>query len=79
MTLTEKHIVETYSYLLDGLSAIGKLELIESLSRSLRTEKLTKENKFYESFGAFGSKKTTEVIIDEIKLSRKFRSKDLKF
>lgn len=39
MTYTEKHIVETYSGLLEGSSSRSRTELIESLSKSLKPEK----------------------------------------
>ncbi len=79
MTYTDKHIVETYSGLLEGLSSESKTELIESLSKSLKFEKKNKENNFYKSFGAFASKKAAEEIIADIKSSRKFREKEIKF
>jgi len=79
MSYTDKHIIETYSGLFEGLSSLNKIELIESLSKSLKTEKLTKDNKFYKSFGAFASEKSAEEITAAIKLSRKFRNKEIKF
>jgi hypothetical protein len=79
MTYTDKHIVEIYSGLLEGLSSEGKAELIENLSKSLKTEKKNKESKFYKSFGAFASEKSAEEIIADIKSSRKFRKKEIKF
>jgi hypothetical protein len=79
MSYTDKHIVETYSGLFEGLSSLSKIELIESLSKSLKKEKKTKDNLFYKSFGAFSSKKPAEEIIKEIRLSRKFRTKEIKF
>lgn len=79
MSYTDKHIVETYSGLFEGLSSMNKIELIESLSKSLKTEKKTKDNRFYKSFGAFSSEKTAEEIIVSIKTSRKFRKKEIKF
>ncbi len=79
MTFTDKHIVETYSELFEGLSSTSKMELIESLSKSLKTEKKTKENRFYKSFGAFASNKSAEEIINDIKSNRKFRKKEIKF
>ena len=57
MNYTDRHIVETYSGLFEGLSSLNKIELIESLSKSLKIEKTTKENSFYKSFGAFLLKK----------------------
>ena len=68
MSHTEKYIVETYSGLFEGLSSLSKLELIENLSKSLN-----------KSFGAFASDKSAEEIIEEIRLSRKFRKKEINF
>ncbi len=78
MTFADKHIVETYSGLLEGLSSEGKTELIENLSKSLNTEKKSKEINFYKSFGAFDSEASAEEIIKDIKSSRKFRMKEIK-
>ena len=78
MTYTDKHIVETYSGLFEGLSSLSKLELIENLSKSLKAERKSKENTFYKSFGAFASTKSAEEITKEIKSSRKFKRKEIK-
>ena len=67
MTYTDKHIVNTYSGLLEGLSSESKSELIESLSKSLDSEKKNKEGDFYKSFGAFSSELSPEEIIANIK------------
>jgi len=79
MTYTEKHIVESYSVLLEGLSSSSKMELIENLSKSLKTEKKTTDANFYKSFGAFASTKSAKEIIKNIRSSRKFRKKEIKF
>ena len=79
MSNTERHIVETYADLFEGLSSMSKIELIESLSKSLKTEKKAKEKRFYKSFGAFSSKKSAEEIIADIRSSRKFRNREIKF
>ena len=79
MTYTDKHIVETYYGIFEGLSSISKIELIESLSKSLKADKKNRESNFYKSFGAFASNKSAEEIISEIKLNRKFRKKEIKF
>lgn len=79
MSYTEKHIIETYSSLFDGLSSLTKIELIEILTKSLKKEKTVKKDAFFKSFGAFGSDKSAEEIIEEIKSSRKFRDKEIKF
>lgn len=73
MTSTEKYIVESYSGLLESLSPVIKLELIEKLVKSIRKESQSKESDFFKSFGAFASEKSPEEIITEIKESRKFR------
>ena len=78
MSYTERHIVETYSVLFEGLSNISKIELIESLSKSLKNSKKSIDEKFYKSFGAFDSQKTPEEIILEIKKSRKFSNNNIK-
>jgi len=70
MTTAEKHIVRTYSRLFDGLSQMGKIELMQFLAKSLKKGKRRKEKDFFDSFGAFGSKKPAEEIIREIKESR---------
>lgn len=69
---TEKNIVKTYSKLLEGLSSMSKIELIEYLSKSLKAEKRTIEEDFYNSFGAFSSEKSAEEIIADIKIEEKF-------
>ena len=79
MSYTDRHIVETYSILFEGLSSLSKIELIEKLSKSLKKEKVAKESSFFKSFGAFGSEKTAEVINKDLKSSRKFKSKEIKF
>lgn len=79
MTHAEKNIIETYSNLLENLSSIGKLELLERIKKSLKKEKESKEIDFFNSFGAFSDEKSPEEILKDIKESRKFREKDLKF
>lgn len=79
MNYTDRHIVEAYSELLEGLSSDSKMVLIESLSKSLKTKEKTVEDHFYGSFGAFASDKSAEEIIVDLKASRKFRKKDIKF
>jgi hypothetical protein len=78
MSYTDRHIVETYSSLFEGLSSVSKIELIESLSKSLKVENTTKDKKFYKSFGAFASDRSAEKIVAEIKASKKFRTKEIK-
>jgi len=77
MRHSDKNIVEAFAELFEGLSFTNKLELIESLSKSLREESSKKEEDFYNSFGAFVSEKSAEEIVKEIKASRYFRNKDL--
>jgi hypothetical protein len=79
MTAANKNIVDTYAGLFEGLDAFTKLELIERLSKSLKKEKDSKESAFYKSFGAFGTDEPAEEIVKEIKASRKFLEKGLKF
>lgn len=79
MSYADKHIVETYSMLFDGLSSLSKIELIEKLTKSLKREKAVKKDTFFESFGAFSGEKSAEEIISDLKSSRKFRNKEIKF
>lgn len=79
MTITDRHIIDTYSKLFEGLNPLTKIELIEKLTKSLKKEKKSKETAFLKSFGAFDSDKTAEELIKEIRESRKFRNKDLNF
>jgi hypothetical protein len=79
MTYTEKQLIETYSNLFESLSSLGKIELIENLSKSLKKGKKIRDKKFFKSFGAFSSEKSAEEIIAEIKEDRRFNSKEIKF
>ena len=79
MTVANKNIIDAYSGLFEGLDAFTKMELIERLSKSLKKVKNSNESSFFKSYGAFGSDKPAEEIVKEIKASRKFREKDLKF
>ena len=78
MTFIDRHIVDAYSSLFEGLSPISKLELIERLSKSLKGDRKKRDNRFFKSFGAFASDKPTEQIIKEIKTARQFNKKDIK-
>lgn len=78
MSYTDKHIIENYSILFEGLNSLTKIELIESLTKSLKRESKAKKDRFFDSFGAFGSEKPAEEIVKEIKASRNFRNKEIK-
>ena len=79
MTFTEKNIIENYYRLFESLNSTTKMELIERLKKSLKTETKTKERDFYKSFGAFSDEKSSDDIISDLKLSRKFREKEINF
>lgn len=79
MTFTEKNIIENYYGLFESLNSMSKLELIEKLTKSIKAESKSKESNFFKSFGAFSNEKTSDEIIAEIKSSRKFRNKEIKF
>lgn len=79
MTLTERHLIKTYSKLFESLNPLTKIELIEKLTMSLKKEKKSKESDFYKSFGAFESDKPAEELIEDLRESRKFIRKDLSF
>lgn len=77
MSSVERNIVDTYSALFSGLSFVGKLVLIKSLSKLVKNEKRDIDKNFYSSFGAFSSDKSAEEIVAEIKENRKFKSKSI--
>lgn len=79
VSYTHRNIVEVYSGLFDGLDPLSKIELIENLSKSLKKSKIDTDSRFYKSFGAFASEKSAEAIVKEIKSSRRFRKKEIKF
>ena len=79
MTFTDKNIIENYLKLFESLNSMSKLELIEKLSKSLKAESKSKESDFYKSFGAFSTEKTSDEINTDLKSSRKFRTKEIKF
>jgi len=79
MNIVDRNIVESYSTLLEGLSASNKLELIERLSNSITVKQTDREKAFYRSFGAFASDQSAEEIIQEIKASRRFRKREIEF
>jgi len=79
MTVTDKYIIETYTNLFEKLSAVSKTELLEKLSNSLKSSNNSKSKDFFKSFGAFGSDKSAEEIVKEIKDSRKFVRKEIQF
>ena len=79
MTFTDKNIIENYFGLFESLNSMSKLELIEKLTKSLKSESKSKENNFFKSFGSFSTEKTSDEIITELKSSRKFRKKEIKF
>ncbi|MFN2423886.1 MAG: hypothetical protein ABR572_08935 [Cryomorphaceae bacterium] len=79
MTRAERQILESFSGLIDSLSSAGKLELIQRLAKSIKKGSVSREKDFFSSFGAFASGKSAEEINKEIRESRKFRKKDLKF
>ncbi|MGY3089750.1 hypothetical protein ACVWYF_002798 [Hymenobacter sp. UYAg731] len=79
MTYTERHLVETYAGLFEGLSALSKRELMDSLAQSLKASPATKESRFYQSFGAFASEKSAEEIVAELKAGRQFQQREINF
>ena len=71
MSIICRNIVTTYSDLFGGLSSLNRIELIETLSKSLKIKKSRKGNRFYKFFWAFDSEKSAEKISANIKSSRK--------
>ncbi len=63
MCFSDNHIVETYKSLLKGLSVSNKRELIKSLTKSLKDNQKSKEEKFFKSFGALAPKKSMKKLL----------------
>ena len=66
--------LDAYLQLAAGLSANSKLDLIASLSASLKTEAAIPNRRalFARAFGAFDSEQSAEEIIAEVRASRTF-------
>ena len=79
MRYTDTRIVDSYSGLFEGLSSLNKIELIERLSKSLKTDVKDKDKAFYKAFGAFSPGKSAKAIVKDIRTSRKFRKSKLTF
>jgi hypothetical protein len=62
--------IDNYIGLIDNLEPKYKLEIIEKISKSLRSRKKITERK--STFGAFVSKKPAEEIIEDLRSARKF-------
>jgi len=77
MTYINRHIIETYTDLFEGLSSDTKIELIGKLSKSLKSNKRKRELDFFKAFGGFASEKSPKVIASEIRKARKFRKKEI--
>ena len=79
MTRIERQIVRTYSGLLNGLSAAAKKMLIKNLEDSSSIKEDETNRAFFNSFGAFDGGKPAEKIVSEIRMSRKFRKREIRF
>jgi len=79
MDYTDKHIVNGFLEIMVGLSTTDKIEIIEKLSESIKKEEIKKDNDLKKCFGAWVTDKLSEEIIKEIKQSKKFRKRNIKF
>lgn len=69
------NLIETYFGMLKNLSPDSKLELISKLSKSMKSEKVTKRNSLDSLYGAFISDQTADELIADIKKARTFNRK----
>ena len=72
-------LIDGYMQMLDNLSPSNKLDLISKLTQSVKTDITDRKKTFYEAFGAWESKKSAEVIIEEIRKSRTFNRQNEQF
>lgn len=77
MNLTESRLIDAYNTLFQSLNFQSKLELLERLLQTVKTEMNAQDAAFYNAFGAFPDEKTAEEIIEDLKASRTFRTKDI--
>ena len=78
MSEFEKKMVSGYASMLKGLSKEAKQELINVLSNSIASEPHP-DKKLDSAFDGFIPEKTAEEIIEDLRNSRHFREKDLRF
>ncbi len=71
--------MEAYFGMVDHLSKMDKIALINHLSETIEKKQDINKDKFLASFGAWKSDKDAEEIISEIRESRRFRKKELDF
>jgi len=80
MTVANRNIVDAYRSLFEGLDVATKSKIVENLSDSIKRSESTRDgDEFFKAFGAFESEKSAEEIIADLKSSRAFRKKDIKF
>ena len=77
MTFTDKNLVPVYNSLIESLSLNSKIELAESLSKSIDKHKKQLDSKFEKAYGSFISDKTAEEIVKDLRKSRKFRKREI--
>lgn len=79
-SFTDKHIIDSYLQMIEGLSNNSKKILINKLTKSIeKNNDKVKDSKFEKLYGAWKSDKSADEIIADIKSSRSFRQKDLNF
>lgn len=71
------NLVDSYYMLLKNLSPNNKLELISLLSKSMTTEKQTKDSSWKSLFGALTLDQSADEFVDELKKDRKFIRKSV--
>ncbi len=69
MKSSENKILKSYWELLSGLNAKLKLDLIEKLTLSLKSE-ISKKSRIKMSFGKWSSEESAEEIIEKLRESR---------
>lgn len=67
--------IESYFGLIKNLSPEIKLDLIEKLSKTLKSNLTKDKHKYKSAFGAWKSDKTADEIISELREKRSFNRK----
>ncbi len=72
-----KKLVDIYYSLLKNLSRKNKKELIDRLTRSLKTDSKTKNESWKSLYGALNLDKSSDEFIDELRKDRNFTRKTI--
>lgn len=77
MNTAELKLIDNYFSVLKDLSRNSKLELIEKLSKSMKTVRKEKDNSWKSLYGSLKLDKPADEFISELKNDRNFSDKTI--